>query len=472
MGEPRTPYRASLVAGAMFFAFLLAVPAILADTDTLWQIHTGEWILQHRAIPHVDPFSYTAAGQRWFAHEWLAETIMALANRAGGSRGVMVLAAAAAGLTLGLLLYHLRRFMALPPALVVMLTAIVTCSVSLLARPHLLAWPCLELWSAGLVLARARRSAPSWWLLPVMILWVNLHGSFIIGLLLPFPFMVEALIEARANWRGPAIAWSQFIGAAWIVALLNPDTYETLLFPFQLTGMHNLNWIGEWQPADFSAFNPLEAVIVMLLGMGLLGYLTVPPLRLLMMLGLIHMALQHARHAQLVGLLGALVLAEAIGRIAPRPEQEETAPRVLVFGLPILAVLLPAVALVIRFAIPLKEEPGASVFATLDKLPPTLRARPVLNDYPIGAYLIAHGDRPFIDSRADMYGDAFLGRFRQITDLKPGALDAALRDYDVTWTIFRPDAPVLQLLDRQPGWRRLIVDPDAVVHVRDSVLPR
>jgi hypothetical protein len=93
------------------------------------------------------------------------------------------------------------------------------------------------------------------------------------------------------------------------------------------------------------------------------------------------------------------------------------------------------------------------------------RGLSVLNDYSFGAYPIAHGDRPFIDSRADMYGDAFLGRFREIADQKDGALAAALAEWPIAWTIFGPDSAVVPLLDRQPGWRRLFADNTAVVRV-------
>jgi Co/Zn/Cd efflux system component len=186
-----------------------------------------------------------------------------------------------------------------------------------------------------------------------------------------------------------------------------------------------------------------------------------------MLLGLVHMALRHWRHDQLLGLIGALLLAEAIGRLAPPPVKASTP--VL---LPAATALLVAIAMVVRFAVPLDQEPGAAVLATLDKLPAALRAEPVLNDYGFGAYLIAHGDRPFIDSRADLYGDAFLGRFREITELKPGALEAALRDFDIAWAIFPPDAPVLLSLERQPGWHRLLTDAAAVVDVRDDVSAR
>jgi hypothetical protein len=102
---------AAVIAGCLIFALLLFLPPILNDGDTLWQIRAGEWILDHHAIPATDPFSFTAGDRRWFAHEWLAETVMALAYRAGGLKGVMVLAAAAAGLTAGVLLHHLRRFL-------------------------------------------------------------------------------------------------------------------------------------------------------------------------------------------------------------------------------------------------------------------------------------------------------------------------------------------------------------------------
>ena len=80
-------------------ALVMFLPPILNDGDTLWQITTGNWILDHRAIPATDPFSFTAGDRPWFAHEWLAETIMAIAYRLAGMRGVMVLAAAATGLT-------------------------------------------------------------------------------------------------------------------------------------------------------------------------------------------------------------------------------------------------------------------------------------------------------------------------------------------------------------------------------------
>ena len=137
---------APVVAGCAMFALVLFLPQVLNDGDTLWQIRTGEWILDHRAIPSVDPFSFTAGNTPWFAHEWLAEVLMALAHRMGGMRGIMVLTAAASGLTAAVLLHHLRRFLPGIYAVLGLIVALSNAAPSLLARPHVLAWPCLALW--------------------------------------------------------------------------------------------------------------------------------------------------------------------------------------------------------------------------------------------------------------------------------------------------------------------------------------
>src|SRR5690242_1280632 len=75
-------------------------PKLLGDPDTYWHLATGEWILRHWAVPHVDPFSYTFIGRPWIAQEWLSETLMALAFRAGGWSGVMLFSAMAYAATL------------------------------------------------------------------------------------------------------------------------------------------------------------------------------------------------------------------------------------------------------------------------------------------------------------------------------------------------------------------------------------
>jgi hypothetical protein len=132
-------------------------------------IRAGEWMLDHHAIPATDPFSFTAGDRRWL-HTNGSQRPLWRSPTGPGLKGVMVLAAAATGLTAGVLLHHLRRFL---PGVYASGPGCAPCCAapSMLARPHLMAWPCLAMWCGGLVTARANRTAPAWALLWVMLVW-------------------------------------------------------------------------------------------------------------------------------------------------------------------------------------------------------------------------------------------------------------------------------------------------------------
>ena len=105
-------------------------------------------------------------------------------------------------------------------------------------------------------------------------------------------------------------------------------------------------------------------------------------------------------------------------------------------------------------------------------MPGRLRNQPVFNDYGFGGYLISQGVRPFIDGRTDMYGDAFTNAYFRAEQPDVGTLDALLTRWKVAWSILPPNDPVVAVMDRRPGWRRLYADRYAVVHVREDALPR
>jgi hypothetical protein len=78
--------------------------------------------------------------------------------------------------------------------------------------------------------------------------------------------------------------------------------------------------------------------------------------------------------------------------------------------------------------------------------------------------------RPYVDGRADMYGDAFMAGYLDALRLRSGRLEAALRDHGIGWTLLQPDDAAVTLLDALPGWQRLYGDDVAVVHVRSTTL--
>ena len=122
-----------------------------------------------------------------------------------------------------------------------------------------------------------------------------------------------------------------------------------------------------------------------------------------------------------------------------------------------------------RIALPIGrvDSPTAPISA-LRAAPPVLRDAPVLNGYAFGGYLIGAGVKPFIDGRADMYGDAFLDLYGKIAAGDRKTIEATLKQYDIAWTLLAPGDPANEAMDDEPGWRRLYADKFAVIHVRDD----
>ncbi len=459
---------APLLIALAVFALAAFSPAALNDGDTWSHLATGEWILQHGAVPRADPFSFTFAGAPWTAHEWLSELLFALAFRAAGWSGVVLLTGAAAGAATFVMANRAARDLTGIALLIVAALGASLIAPGLLARPHILALPVLALWGSGLLAARERARAPSLWLAPLMTVWANLHGGFAFGLALIAPFALEAWLAAPREGRlAVARSWGLFAFLSLGAALLTPSGVEGLMFPLKLVGVEHLSNIGEWRPENFAHPGAMEIALLALIALALTRPVAVPLVRAALVVGLIHMSLQHARHETLLAILAPMLLAEPIARALGAPS---AAPPPRFARTPLLAAA--AIALLLsgaRLALPVaRADTATAPIAALRAVPPALRAEPVLNDYGFGGYLIWAKVRPFIDGRADMYGDAFLELYGKIIGGDPDALEPTLKRYDIAWTIFAPSQRVVALMDREPGWRRLYADKFAVVHVRDD----
>jgi hypothetical protein len=99
-------------------------------------------------------------------------------------------------------------------------------------------------------------------------------------------------------------------------------------------------------------------------------------------------------------------------------------------------------------------------------VPAEVKATPVLNDYSFGGYLIGHHIAPYVDSRADFYGDDFLMAYSRLIAPDRAALAQVLDERHIGWTLLVPGSPIARAMDQTPGWRRLRADRWAVVHVR------
>ena len=457
-----------VLSGALCLAILVYLsfaPALFNDGDTSWHLAAGRWMIEAGAIPRVDPFSFTHFGQPWTAHEWLAELIMAAAFELGSWSALSLLFATAVAATLGIVGLETRRWTMSPAAVAaVTLGVFIILTPYIVARPHVLAWPLLAGWTILLLRAREAGRTPPLATALLMLVWANLHGSFLFGLLLVLPFALEALIAVSR--RGLAIfAWGRFFILCLLAALATPHGVEGLLFPFQVSAMTSLPLIMEWRPTVIAENPGFELVLIGTLAFALYKGVRVPPVRLLLLALLLHMAFAHVRHQALLGIVGSLLLLEPLARAAGLEAREKVAkmlPRLAVAWLVGLVVLVWAVRL--PFDLP-PGDSGSNPRTAIARLPASLRTAPVLNGYGFGGPLILAGIRPYIDGRADLYGDAHMFAHQRMIDGDKAAFDQAVRRWGIGWTILPPASRLAARLDREPGWRRIYADRWAVVHV-------
>ncbi len=466
-----------LIPVLVIYSYCLIRLKSLEDGDTGWHIAAGRWIMAHRAVPTSDIFSYTAVGKAWTAHEWLADVLMALGFGAGGWSGVLLLyALAMAALVLAMALY-LRRWLE-PKVAALLLAAMVAGLLTfLLARPHVLAWPLLAIWTTALLRARDEDRAPPLWLALVMTLWANAHGSFIFGLLLVGPFAAEALFAASPARRIAVVRqWALFGIAGAAAAAISPYGLHTLLFPFQLTSMDVLGAINEWLPSDFKALGVFEVLLLTGLSGCLWLGVKVPLWRLAVVIGLLHMALAHSRHQAIFLIVTVLILAaplaSALGQQGQRFDFSAAFAARRREVMPLIAIMT-AFALgmtVWRFVAPAVRPDSLNVPETaMAKLPAGLKTARVFNEYSFGGSLALRGVPVYIDGRADMYGEEAMQAYLNVADRPDAALwQAAEKRWGFAWTILPPGKPLVALLDRQPGWHRIYADPWAVIHVKDA----
>ncbi len=446
---------------------------LLNDPDTYWQIAVGQSIIANGAMPHTDIFSFTRAGASWTSSSWLAQVLYAQAYAMAGWNGVVALAAIAISTAAGLLVHVLNRRIAPLYAAVVAFVAVSLSMPHLLARPHVLVMPVMLLWVAGLVKASEAQRSPSPWLLVLIALWANLHGSFVFGVALVGAFFIDAMWNASASQRKTlAVKWISFGFGALVACCITPYGWGSFLAAAHILNLGALlNLISEWRPADFSHVGSFEICLLGLLAAVLYWGISLSWPRILIVLGLVGMALSHQRNVELFAFLLPLVVITPLTVRFPHLAQTTAEVPRRRPSLIILAVLGmlgvgagAAVAHVHTMAPAANQSPAAAV----DVLKKS-GAKHILNDLPFGGYLIWRKVPVFIDGRAELYGEQFGLNYYNALELRDvDQFMALLKANDIDATILTSNTPAGKLLNHLPGWKRIYADDHAVVHVRNA----
>jgi hypothetical protein len=450
---------------ALFVAVLL-IPAVLGssktifnDGDVSWHIATGMWILDHHAIPHTDPFSFTWAGKPWVPIEWLAEVIYASAYRLARYGGVAAVVTAALIALHAVVFLNANRWVrsALLPIIAMDFVLI----PMLLARPHVLTWPLLAFWTWLMLRAREQGRAPPLIAALLMALWANLHGGFVFGLAIAAAFGLEALVSS-ADKKRAFTQWLIFGVACAVAVFINGNGAQGVFQPLRFTQLQMLPMIDEWKPSTPVVTPFFFGVLALTIALIVWKRPRLHWVRWLLLAGLLGLALLQVRHQAMLAIVAAMLLPPGFAKCA-RQSTFENRLGWLVAGAGALLVI-------VRAAMPLSPpENEANPWRLIAAIPPQLRSQPVLNGYSMGGPLILSGIKPYVDGRGDMYGDALIVDYAHIAHGDPQAFAAAVQRWNIRWAMLpNRDKGLISLLDRSPEWRRIAHDQAGVIYVRSA----
>jgi len=270
------------IADLIFIAFLgvlaftnLSV-RLLGDAGIGWHIRTGQLILATHSIPHVDPFSSSMAGHPWFAWEWLYDVVVGWLDQAAGLNAVVVFTAIVIAATFSwIFLLLIRRKTNLIVALLLLLFAASASMIHFFARPHVVTWLFAVLWlcildrleqSQGTSNSGAWRNRRLLFLLPLsMLIWVNVHGGFLVGFALLAIYWLSAIWQSfrargnhfeavleklRAGKRARDLAGIAFLSA--VATLVNPYGWKLHIHIYRyLSNRFLMDHIDEFQSPNF-----------------------------------------------------------------------------------------------------------------------------------------------------------------------------------------------------------------------------
>jgi len=458
----RTP-RVSTVAGGAFVIWGTVVGLErLHDNSFLTHVATGRLILAH-GVPTRDPYTFTALGRPWVVESWLASVLYrGLENLAGG-HGLQVMHAVLCAL-LGALGWMLTRPARQLGGRILAASALLAVGTGYWSsRPLLIA---LVLFAVLVVMVETDKGPP-WALVPLMWVWLNVHGSWPLGLAYLLLRIIGRRVDGAGQGRLPRLLGFAVVGA--VLGVFNPIGWRLVAYPLSVITHHSaFAHIVEWQSPSFSDPVNLAFLVELLVAMVLLVARrgTVEDVLVVAVFGAA--ALAASRNVPVAALLVTPVLARGLAGIGTiEGKGRGVVPAVGLLTLVALGVALTAGA-VQRPAYDLSLYPVKEVsWLAQHHLVP---GRVATTDY-VGNYLeFRYGTRAeaFIDDRADVFPPAVEKDYGILLSGSEG-WKAVLARYRFDVVLWPRSEALASLIAEDPGWTVRISDRHWVVAVRNPV---
>jgi hypothetical protein len=489
-----TPYLLPSIADILFAILLVILSSnlgqnLLNDCDTGYHIRAGEYILETRSIPKVDMFSFLDPPPAWTAHEWLSEVVMAQAHNAQGLAGVVVFFAFIIAMTYYLFFQFLRKDSDNILLLAGMVFLVIFSSmIHFLARPHVLSLLFLVIWYHILDIYQYHNKNYLYILPLLMLVWVNLHGGFIVGFVLLGTYFTGNLLycfsKKSSNKQVHAAKSKSFfiIGFVCLLAsFINPFGYHILLFPFDfVTNKYLIGHVGEFLPTSFQDFLLYKYLFLIMIAVLMTSKSRLNLIELFLVLGFTYLSLYSVRY---IPLFAIIVVPIIIKRLDPMLQKSNN--RLILFlnaksqsfaeidkttrGYlwPVLAlglVVLLAVSGGIKHSFNPEKKPVAAVeFLQQEHIPGNMFNNDEFGDYIIYAAYPEY--RVFIDGRSDMYGVDHFKKYYKVIRLEQG-WENVLETYDIQWILYNADSLLSRYLMERQDWHLVYADKVAHIYVR------
>ena len=447
----------------------------IAEPDIWWHLRNAAYLLQHHAFPSVDTYSFGAAGSPWLAFEWLSEVPFFLGWKGMGLQGLVAVYFAVLVLIYTGVYYRSCRAGAdCKSATVVTFLAILLGVVSIGPRTLLFGWLCMV--GMLLVLDRFQRTGRGLWLLPPLFaLWINLHGSWVFGMVVLVLTIASGLVGGEwglvvaRRWTSGELKKLLLALAASLAALfVNPFGYKLLLYPFDVLFRQQgaVQTVQEWQSVDFRTGNGKLALIVIfaLLAVALFSRCKWKLDEVLVMAFALWAALSHVRFLFFAGLIMAPILAPRL-KLFP-PYEPEVDKRWLNTG--IMAAVVGW--LIFSFPSSAKLQQRVSEYyptATLAFVQRQHINGRIFNRDAWGGYMewTMPELKPFTDTRADIFvrNGTFDDYVKAVIIQAPFEV---LDKYKIDYVLLEPKQPLDYLLGQSPAWRPIYTDKVAVLFER------
>lgn len=511
-GSPRTTWQKWLLPSLPDIVFILIFLKIITFTDMNscdlgWHLKLGKHMIDTGSLLHTDMFTHTVTGETWLNHSWLSDVMFSGIWKVLGLWGVVLLEAIVISLTFYLLFkFLLAQKSDLVVAIILVILAAAASALHWHPRPHIFSMLLMLIWYWILDDYQLKGKNRLYILPPLMILWVNLHGGFLGGLVLLgiyflgnlLSYVTSSEVSEKINYRRALSSLGFTLAACLVASLINPYVYKVLPFAIGPTSPnHFINHVQEWASPNFHESLIFEYIVLLLIVT--LG-LTAPRLSFIeigLLVFWLYLSLYAVRFIPVFVLISApimgrhltIFLKESLNNEQVAQGIENILKKILSFSerntllnsnhdkhlaLVLVVLFFSGICLnhgyvgnerIIEYRFDKEKFPVKAVqFIKENDISGNM-----FNYYGWGGYLIYSlypEYRVFMDGRGDIGRCGLFKSYQDVVALKPD-WKTLLETYKINWVIYRADSALATFLSDSKDWKLIYSDQVAKIFVRD-----